>query len=533
VRNPLLRIVVPVLAAAAAIFVVVSLTSDNSGGARTATAGQRAQLARALADPGARPAKVPRKPNVIMIVMDEFPGDSLLGPDGKIDALRYPNFAALARNATWFPNASTAYDSTPRAVPLILDGRRPFKGEAPDFSGHKHSLFDLFGGHGYRIHESEEATAICPPRWCPHGRRTRPGILANLNRGRRERLERFIASIKPTKRPTFWMKHVLLPHAPYMFMPSGHQTRLGSRDPIRGMNSPQGFHDEFLTRHNEQRYLLQLGFADHELGHLLDHLVKEGMYDNSLVVLTADHGMDFSVGVKDRRKVNNKNIEQIGPVPFFVKPPGQRLGKVDRAYARTIDWAATIADVLNVKLPYHSDGASAFGPAARKRRFVRLPTRDFKHIVRISARAWEKRRHAVVKRRLREYGSGLTGLYSGIGPNRGLIGRAVADLHPAGVGALSGSFVGAGEYGRVRRTSLVIPSQLAGNMKGAKRGAKHDLAVAVNGRIEAVGRSWYLDGDRTEHFAMMVPEDTLHNGHNTVELYSVGHGKALRLIART
>ena len=328
------------------------------------------------------------------------------------------------------------------------------------------------------------------------------------------------------------MKHVLLPHGPYMFLPSGHQTRSGARDPIRGMNSPQGFHDEFLTRHNEQRYLLQLGFADHELGHLLDHLVKEGMYDNSLVVLTADHGMDFSVGVKDRRKVNNKNIQQIGPVPFFVKAPGQRAGKVDRAYVRTIDWPATIADALNVKLPYHSDGASGFGPAARKRRFVRLPTRDFAHIVRISAGAWEQRRHAVVRRRLREYGSGLTGLYSGIGPNRGLIGRAVADLHPGAVGSLRGSFVGAGQYGRVRRASLVIPSQVAGSLKGAKRGATHDLAVAVNGRIEAVGRSWYLDRDRTEHFAMMVPEDTLHDGPNTVELYSVSRGKALRLLAR-
>jgi hypothetical protein len=243
--------------------------------------------------------------------------------------------------------------------------------------------------------------------------------------------------------------------------------------------------------------------------------------------------MDFSVGVKDRRKVNNKNIAQIGPVPFFVKPPGQRLGKVNRAYVRTIDWPATIADVLNVKLPYHSDGASGFGPAARKRRFVRLPTRDFAHIVRISAGAWERRRRAVVRRRLREYGSGLTGLYSGIGPNRGLIGRAVADLHPGAVGSVRGSFAGASEYGRVRHSSLVMPSQIAGSLKGGKRGATRDLAVAVNGRIEAVSRSWYLDGDRTEHFAMMVPEDTLHNGRNTVELYSVSSGKTLRLIART
>jgi hypothetical protein len=520
------------VAIAAAIFVVVAVTSGDSGDADGRGTSNHVEVARALVSPDAAPARIPKKPNVIMIVMDEFPGDSLRLPNGKIDALRYPNFAALARNATWFPNASTSYDSTPKAVPLILDGERPFKGEAADYSDHKHSLYDLFGKRGYRIHDSEEATAICPPRWCPHGHRTRPGILANLNRGRRERFERFIASIKPGTKPGFYMKHVLLPHEPYMFLPSGHQTRPGAKDPIPGMNGVPGFHDPFLTLHNEQRYLLQLGFADRELGHLLDHLVKEKMYDNSMIVVTADHGKDFTVGVKDRRKVNNRNVQQIGPVPFFVKAPGQRTGRVNHNYVRTIDWPATIADVLNVKLPYHSAGSSGFGQAAHRRRYVRLPTRDFAHIVRIGARTWERRRHAVMVRRAREFGTGLTGLYSGIGPHRGLIGKSVAALHPAGVASVRGAFVSRGAYASVRHESLVIPSQIAGSLKGGKRGAKRDLAVAVNGRIEAVGVSWYLTGNHTEHFALMVPEDTLREGKNDVELYSVSRSGALRLLAR-
>ena len=38
------------------------------------------------------------------------------------------------------------------------------------------------------------------------------------------------------------------------------------------MNGEPGFHDAFLTRHNEQRYLLQLGFVDRLLGRLLGRL---------------------------------------------------------------------------------------------------------------------------------------------------------------------------------------------------------------------------------------------------------------------
>ena len=60
-----------------------------------------------------------------MIVMDEFPVDLMLGPDGRIDAVRYPNFAALAATGTWFKNASTVYDSTTKAIPAVLDGRLP------------------------------------------------------------------------------------------------------------------------------------------------------------------------------------------------------------------------------------------------------------------------------------------------------------------------------------------------------------------------------------------------------------------------
>ena len=43
----------------------------------------------------------------MIVVFDEFPADTLIGPDGRIDAARYPNFAALARTSTWFRNGQT------------------------------------------------------------------------------------------------------------------------------------------------------------------------------------------------------------------------------------------------------------------------------------------------------------------------------------------------------------------------------------------------------------------------------------------
>ena len=163
---------------------------------------------------------------MVLVVFDEFGGDILLGPNGKIDAGRFPHFAALARDGTWFRNAQTRYDSTTKAVPLILDGIAPRPGTAPTVRDHPHSIFTALGRAGYRIVPSEEATAMCPRRYCrsergeaardhpePEGRPAASASSASSG------------SIHASRRPTFWMKHALLPHGPWVYLPDGRMSR--------------------------------------------------------------------------------------------------------------------------------------------------------------------------------------------------------------------------------------------------------------------------------------------------------------------
>jgi Sulfatase len=527
VRRKLLRLALPIAAVAAVALAVVSTRSD---GERTHTSA--APTAPPLVDPEGRPGKVPKRPNVILLIMDEFPGDSLKGRDGRIDAVRYPNLAALARNAYWFPNAFASYDSTPKATPLIMDGRRPIKGNPPDQRGHRRTIFDMFGRRGYRIVDSEEATAVCPRRYCPRARTRRPGILGNLNRARPARLERFFARIK-RGRPSFYLKHVLLPHGPYQYLPSGAQSRRGARDLVRGMNHTAGYHDRFLTYHNYQRYLLQVGFMDRELGKLFRRLIRLRIFDQTMIVLTADHGISWEVGVKDRRKVNEHNVDEVATVPMFIKAPGQRRGRIVRSYMRTMDVTPTIADVLGFRLPYRPDGRSAFSRTVKRRRSVFLPTRSFDRVIRISARRYEARRRRNVSRRLALFGSGSWGrLFTGIGPFRGLIGDSVPSLRRGPASALHGRILAAGALRSVRRRSGLVPSQIVGDVRGGRRGAKHDVAVAVNGVVQATGRTWYLRGGRAEHFAVNVPESSLREGRNSVQVFQLDRSGRLRLLAR-
>jgi hypothetical protein len=526
-----IRFLLPAAIVTGVAILLTSSASDGPNNHRSAKASVRSEPPRA---PAPRPSRTPRRPHAILLVLDEFPSDSLLDSQGRIDRVRYPNFAALAAAGTWFPNAYSVYDSTTKAVPLILDGIRPHPGTSADRSDHPRSIFDMFARHGYRLVSSEEATAVCPPQLCRGGRSRRPAILPNLGHGRPQRLARFIRSIRPSRRPTFWMKHVLLPHGPYLYLPSGARTRAASRDLLPGMLTVPGFHDAFLTRHNEQRYLLQLGFVDRLLGRLLRRLHRLGMYDDTLIAVTADHGIAFQVGVTTRRSVSESNVEELAPVPFIIKAPGQRRGRISRAYARTLDMAPTIAAVLDYRLGYPADGRSAFSPAVRRRRAISLTTRDFGATVRISGRRWDARRQAVVRRRLREFGSGdWASLYTGIGPHRDLLFRRPDSLGRASAAGIRGSIAAARELGRVDRAAGIVPSQIAGDLHGGAPGEKRDLAVAVNGRIEAVGRSFYLTGDSTEHYALMVPEESVHEGDNQVEVYEITRGGALRLLARS
>jgi hypothetical protein len=499
--------------------------SGSVAGPRKESAAERTNVRAAAA--------APAKPHAVLLIMDELPSDSLLGRGGRIDAVRYPNFAALAGDSTWFRDAYSVYDSTTKATPLILDGLRPRPGTSPNRADHPRSLFDMFRAQGYRMVAAEEATALCPPSMCRGGRTRRPAIIPNLMSGRPQRFHRWVRSMRARRRPTFWMKHVLMPHGPYIYLPSGAQTRPKPRDLLPGMNTVPGFHDEFLTRHNEQRYLLQLGYTDRLLGRLVRRLKEQGIYDDTLIVVTADHGYAWQAGVETRRSVSDSNMAELTPVPLFVKRPGQTRGRVSDVLARTLDIPSTIAGVLGYRLGYRDDGRSAFSRAVRRRRKVSLTTRDFSRVVTMPARRWRALRRKVVRRRLRQFGWGELGsLYTGIGPHRSLLGRSPGELARAASAGVRAAFVQGDLLANVRRDSGVVPVQIAGDLSGGRPGEKRDLAVALNGRIEAVGRSFYLQGDATEHFALMVPESALREGRNSVELFEVVAGERLRLLAR-
>ena len=212
---------------------------------------------------GAAEPAVPRHPPVVFISFDEFSTTSLVGADGRIDAVRYPNFAKLARDGDWFPYATAPADETPRAMGALLTGNLPSRGVRPTSRQMPRNLFTLLGSR-YRIDSSEEVTSLCPRRLCPHVRtRTLQSVLHELAQGRPERFERWIRSIRATTKPTFYFKHVLMPHGPWRYLPSGQQYLAGA-EPVPGWG--HAFGSPWVSIQKYQRHLLQLGYVDQLVG---------------------------------------------------------------------------------------------------------------------------------------------------------------------------------------------------------------------------------------------------------------------------
>jgi hypothetical protein len=125
------------------------------------------------------------------------------------------------------------------------------------------------------------------------------------------------------------------------------------------------------------------------------------------------------------------------------------------------------------------------------------------------------------------FGSTPSSLYR-LGPNPDLIGRPLSSLSVEPSENAGVSLDGRELLSVVDRHTDLLPTWIQGHLTGDHE-QNEDLAVAVNGTIAAVTRSFPGPGRET-FFSAMVPENALHNGHNTVAVLRVlGEGGTRRL----
>ena len=520
----------------------------------------------------------PDAPPVVIVIFDELPLATLLDKAHGIDATAFPSFARLAEGSTFFRNATASHSSTVEAVPALLGGRYTTINTPPMASAHPTNLFTTLGG-GYALHALEPLTDLCtgdgcaddaaggatdslalvrdlsvlqlhlvtPDDWAgalpptDAGWRDfagggaqaasdepldREGFLVEARGALREdtpgAFRQFVAEIEQTTGPSLHVIHTLMPHRPWRYLPDGR---------LHGGGGEPSLRDETWTdrdwpmRQSTQLHLAQTRLADRLLGDLLDRLDTLSMYDRSLVIVVADHGVSLLPGTTPR-DVRADSLAGIAPVPLFVKVPGQTAGEVSDTPVETVDVAPTVLDVVGVEPAQELDGRSLLGTA---------PARTRRTIIDAEGKAWPvptsqddlfdgvEHMHDLFPR-------GAVGLFDLTPPGlEDILGRRLPPTLPT-ARRMRVSLERPGAYAQVDTEAAAVPALIAGKVTGIARSAPPPgLAIAVNGTVRAVTLAETGFGPPGSFRALVSP-DAFRDGANDIEVLLIaGRGRLVRL----
>lgn len=122
---------------------------------------------------------------------------------------------------------------------------------------------------------------------------------------------------------------------------------------LKGQKSPPSLRDR---QRIEALYENEIAFNDKHFGRLVDHLKKKGMYDDTLFIISSDHGDEFwehgSCG-------HGHNVyQELVSVPLILRfPGGEFAGRVESG-AEGIDLLPTLMSMLGSKIPDDVQGMS-------------------------------------------------------------------------------------------------------------------------------------------------------------------------------
>jgi hypothetical protein len=178
------------------------------------------------------------------------------------------------------------------------------------------------------------------------------------------RADQLIESFDADKGATLYFLHLMLPHQPFVREPDGQV--YDTFDPLGRELPPDDFGhayswSDWTGAVSEQRHVLQAQYADRLIGRMMDELKAEGMYKDSLVVVTSDHGISFETATSPR-SATEATVDALAYTPLLIKRPGQDEGAIDDTNVMGFDLVPTIADILDIPIEWEVDGAPAGSP---------------------------------------------------------------------------------------------------------------------------------------------------------------------------
>lgn len=160
---------------------------------------------------------------------------------------------------------------------------------------------------------------------------------------------------KQPRLPFFAYLHYREPHGPFNPPPEwkfkytdpNYHGIAAQEDVRRAINFGEISYDQADKDYIEALYDANLNYADYEVGRVLKKLKDLGIYDNTIVIVTADHGEAF--WEHNFQGHNSQLYEESVHIPFILKLTGRsnQHGRVVDGFVRTLDYYPTLVDLMN------------------------------------------------------------------------------------------------------------------------------------------------------------------------------------------
>lgn len=185
------------------------------------------------------------------------------------------------------------------------------------------------------------------------------GLPQNVNYPLYFRLEKVfdgLATLLPDiPSPSLSYIHLFPPHAPYRATDQFYHKFVDTWKPIKKPMHwlSDGLSNSILNtaRRSYDEYIASV---DWEFGRLLDHLEQAGVFDNSYVVVTADHGEMFERGEKAHSTA--LLYEPIINIPLMISVPGQNTRHDIYSPTSAVDLLPTLTQLVNKPTPDWCEG---------------------------------------------------------------------------------------------------------------------------------------------------------------------------------
>lgn len=266
-----------------------------------------------------------------------------------------PAFDRIAKEGLLFNNAFTPMAKCAPSRAIVLTGRHLWQNEEagnhmayfpaklkswPEVLTEKGWQMGITGkgwGPGIANDEAGKPRAITGKPF--NARKAKPLTNAISNNDYAANFIDFLEAAPEGKPWCFWYGSTE-PHRGYEFQSGVNKAgkKLGDIDHVPGY-----WPDHETVRHDMLDYALEVEHTDNHLAKMLETLQQRKMLDNTIIIVTSDHGMPFP-------RVKGYAYHDSNHIPLAIRWPGgvEGAGRVIEDFVDFTDLAATILDVAGI-----------------------------------------------------------------------------------------------------------------------------------------------------------------------------------------